>query len=78
VIYDVPEGFVMTNSPAQPAATAAWLLVAVLFSLVVALLAILLKVNEGERLGAALPSAAVAFAGSMALCVPTLTAVGLL
>ncbi|WP_367320627.1 hypothetical protein [Streptomyces sp. HUAS ZL42] len=68
----------MNPSPAQPALTAAWLLVAVLLSLVVALLAVILKVTQGEGLGAALPSAAVAFAGTMALCLPTFTAAGLL
>jgi hypothetical protein len=66
-----------STSP-QPAPAAAWLLVAVLLSAVVALLAILLKINEGERLAATLPAAAIAFAGTMALCVPTFSAVGLL
>ncbi|MEV6485320.1 hypothetical protein [Streptomyces sp. NPDC051576] len=70
----------MNNSPTRPVATAAWLLVAVLFSLVVALLAMLLKVSDGQgmSLRAAVPTAAVAFAGTMALLVPTLSAVGLL
>ncbi|AZQ37605.1 hypothetical protein EJ357_32560 [Streptomyces cyaneochromogenes] len=68
----------MNSSPSQSAFTAAWILVAVLLSLVVALIAVILKVAQGEGLTTALPSAAVAFAGTMALCLPTLTAAGLL
>lgn len=68
----------MNSAPTQPALTTAWLLVAVLLSVAVALVAVLLKVTQGERVSATLPSAAVAFAGTMALCLPSFTAAGLL
>lgn len=48
----------------------AWLLVAVLLSLVVSLAAAVLKVKDGANATATIRSAAIAFAGSMTLCVP--------
>ncbi|MEU9135537.1 hypothetical protein AB0D33_06140 [Streptomyces sp. NPDC048404] len=68
----------MNSSPTQPGVTALWLLVAVLFSLVVALVASLLKIKDGATATTVITSAAVAFAGTTALLLPTFNTVGLL
>lgn len=68
----------MNTSPTQAGLTAAWLLIAVLFSLVVALIAVLLRVKEEAPTTTVITSAAVAFAGTLALLLPTFNTVGLL
>ena len=55
-----------------------WLLVAVLFSLIVALLSGILKTITGADLATATLAAGAAFSASMGLCLMTLTAVHLL
>lgn len=56
----------------------AWLLVAVLLSLVVALCAALLRTREEAETSTILASAAHAFGQSMTMCVPVLLAMELL
>ena len=67
----------MGASP-QPAVTVAYALVAVLLSVVAALVAALLGVKDGHGATTVVRSAALAFAGSMAICIPAFTAVRLL
>lgn len=51
---------------------------AVLFSSVMALITIVLKIRERRTIGEALPAAAVAFAATMGLCLSSLSAVRLI
>ncbi|MCX4577709.1 hypothetical protein OHB41_31895 [Streptomyces sp. NBC_01571] len=68
----------MNTSPSQAGETVAWLLVAIQFSLLVAFSAVLLKIKEKATPTAAVTSAAVAFAGTLALLLPMFSTVGLL
>ncbi|WP_084427214.1 hypothetical protein [Kibdelosporangium aridum] len=57
---------------------AVWLLVAVLFSLVIALSAALLKTKEGATTPKTISSSAIAFAGTMTLCMTVFGVTGLM
>jgi hypothetical protein len=67
----------VNTSPTQAGVSVAWLLVAILFSLVVALVASLLKIKEGATVTTTVATAGVAFASTLTLFLLTFNAVGL-